>query len=183
VYEHVNAGVAPKLNVNELNATQKELRRIAHQTINKVTDDIQRRRVFNTAIAAVMELLNALAKFNDTTPQGRAVAHEAFEIVVLLLSPIVPHACHSLWHALGHANAVIDQPWPAVDATALVQDTLEIVVQVNGKLRGRVSIAAKASEDEARAAALADENVARWVENKPIRKFVYVPGKLINIVV
>jgi leucyl-tRNA synthetase len=84
---------------------------------------------------------------------------------------------------LGHANAVIDQAWPAADATALVQDTLEIVVQVNGKLRGRVSIAAKASEDEARAAALADGNVARWVENKPIRKFVYVPGKLINIVV
>ena len=183
VYEHVNAGIAPTLNVSELNAAQKELRRIAHQTITKVTDDIQRRRVFNTAIAAVMELMNALAKFNDASPQGRAVAHEAFEIAVLLLSPIVPHACHSLWHALGHANAVIDQPWPTTDAAALVQDTLEIVVQVNGKLRGRVSIAAKASEDEARAAALADDNVARWVEDKPIRKFVYVPGKLINIVV
>jgi len=154
-----------------------------HQTLGKVTDDIQRRRIFNTAIAAVMELMNTLAKFNDVTTQGRAVMQEALEKVVLMLSPIVPHACHALWHELGHASAVIDQSWPEVDASALQQDTLEIVVQVNGKLRGRVVISAQATEDQARSIALADDNVKRWVEDKPVRKFIYVPGKLINVVV
>ena len=108
---------------------------------------------------------------------------EALEKVVLMLSPIVPHACHTLWHELGHESAVIDQSWPEVDASALQQDTLEIVVQVNGKLRGRVVISAQATEDQARAIALADDNVKRWVEDKPVRKFIYVPGKLINVVV
>jgi leucyl-tRNA synthetase len=183
VYEHVSGGAAPALVVTELNAAQKDIRRLAHQTLNKVTDDIQRRRVFNTAIAAVMELMNAIGKFNDSSTQGRAVVQEALEIVVLTLSPIVPHACHALWHELGHRNAIIDQAWPKADPAALVQDTLEIVVQVNGKLRGRVNIAAKASEDEARAAALADDNVKKWVEDKPVRKFIYVPGKLINVVI
>jgi len=149
----------------------------------KVTDDINRRRTFNTAIAAVMELLNALNKFDDKTPQGHAIVHEALELTVLMLSPIVPHICHALWHELGHQGAIIDEPWPHVDAAALQQDTLEIVVQVNGKLRGRVSIAAQASEAEARAAAMADANVQRWVEGKTVRKLIYVPGKLINIVV
>jgi leucyl-tRNA synthetase len=183
VHEHVSAGPAPALNVVELTAAQKDLRRITHQTVGKVTDDIQRRRVFNTAIAAVMELMNALSKFNDSSPQGRAVAQEALDLIVLLLSPIVPHACHALWRELGHDNAVINESWPEVDTSALQQDTLEIVVQVNGKLRGRVLIAAQASEDQARAAALADDNVKRWVEDKPVRKFIYVPGKLINVVV
>ncbi len=183
VYEHVSAGAAPVLNVSELTAAQKDLRRLAHQTLNKVTDDIQRRRVFNTAIAAVMELMNALARFSDSSPQGRAVVQEALEIAVLTLSPIVPHGCHALWHELGHRDAIIDQPWPKADPVALIQDTIEIVVQVNGKLRGRVNIPAKASEDEARAAALGDDNVKKWVEDKPVRKFVYVPGKLINVVV
>jgi leucyl-tRNA synthetase len=183
VYEHVNAGAAPALKVSELDAPQKDLRRLAHQTLIKVTDDIQRRRVFNTAIAAVMELLNALSKFNDSSAQGRAVVREALDIVVLCLSPIVPHACHTLWRELGHSNAIIDQAWPKADLAALEQDQLEIVVQVNGKLRGRVHIPAKATHDEARAAALADEGIKKWLEDKPVRKFVYVPGKLINVVV
>ena len=184
VYEHVKLGQATaSFNVAELNAAQKDLRRAVHQTLGKVTDDIQRRRIFNTAIAAVMELMNTLAKFNDVTTQGRAVMQEALEKVVLMLSPIVPHACHALWHELGHASAVIDQSWPEVDASALQQDTLEIVVQVNGKLRGRVVISAQATEDQARSIALADDNVKRWVEDKPVRKFIYVPGKLINVVV
>ncbi|MGE0114158.1 MAG: leucine--tRNA ligase [Steroidobacteraceae bacterium] len=183
VYEHVSAGPVATLDVAELNAAQKDLRRIAHQTVSKVTDDIQRRRVFNTAIAAVMELMNALARFSDATAQGRAVVQEALELVVLTLSPIVPHASHALWRELGHDNAIIDQPWPRPDAAALEQDTLEIVVQVNGKLRGRVVIAARATEEEARAAALADDNVSRWVADKPVRKFIYVPGKLINVVI
>jgi leucyl-tRNA synthetase len=183
VYEHVSAGAASAVVGGELTAAQKDLRRLAHQTLNKVTDDIQRRHIFNTAIAAVMELLNALGKFNDRSAQGRAVAQEALELVVLMLSPIVPHACHALWHELGHRNAIIDQAWPKADPDALQQDMLEIVVQVNGKLRGRVAIAATATEADARAAALADENVQRWVAGKPLRKFIYVPGKLVNVVV
>jgi leucyl-tRNA synthetase len=183
VFEHVSNGLTDKLDVAQLNNAQKDMRRLVHQALSKVTDDIQRRRIFNTAIAAVMELMNSLTKFNDTSPQGRAVTQEALEMVVLMLSPIIPHACHALWNELGHAGAIIDQPWPKVDAQALTQDTIEIVVQVNGKLRGRVNIAAKATEAEARGAALNDENVSKWIEGKEVRKFVYVPGKLINIVI
>jgi len=184
VYEHVRLGqVSDALNAAELSVAQKDLRRAVHQTLAKVTDDIQRRRVFNTAIAAVMELMNTLAKFNDSSPQGRTVVQEALEQIVLMLSPIVPHVCHTLWHELGHQDAIIDHPWPKPDPAALQQDTIEVVVQVNGKLRSRIAIAAKASEADARAAALADENVIRWVEDKPVRKFIYVPGKLINVVV
>ena len=116
------------------------MRRAAHATLAKVTDDLGRRRVFNTAIAAVMELMNALAKFDDDSPQGRAVVHEALELIVQMLAPIVPHVCHVLWRELGHNDPLIDQPWPKPDPRALVQDTIEIVVQVNGKLRGRVSV-------------------------------------------
>jgi leucyl-tRNA synthetase len=187
VYEHVAKGPCAAYSTDSaahsLTDAQKDLRRLAHQTLNKVTGDIQRRKIFNTAIAAVMELLNAVSRFNDDTPTGRAVVQEALQLSVLMLSPIAPHACHALWHELGHRNAIIDEPWPKSDSSALEQDTLEIVVQVNGKLRGRVIIAAKASEEAARQAALADDNVKRWVEDKPVRKFVYVPGKLINIVI
>jgi leucyl-tRNA synthetase len=184
VYEHVSAATpTASSELAGYSVAQKDLRRAVHQTLAKVTDDIQRRRIFNTAIAAVMELMNTLAKFSDTSAAGRAVVQEALEHIVLMLSPIVPHACHALWHELGHTNAVINEPWPTPDASALLQDTLEIVVQVNGKLRGRVEIAVDASEADARAAALADENVNRWVEGKPVRKFIYVPGKLINVVV
>ena len=184
VFEHVKLGaVTAPLNVAELSNPQKNVRRAVHQTLGKVTDDIQRRRIFNTAIASVMELMNTLAKFSDASVQGRVVMQEALENVVLMLSPIVPHACHALWAELGHSAAIIDQPWPKVDAGALQQDILELVVQVNGKLRGRVQVSAQATEAEAREIALADENVKRWVEDKPIRKFVYVAGKLINMVV
>ena len=154
-----------------------------HETIVKITHDIGRRRTFNTAIAAVMELMNALGKFDDRSAQGRAVMQEALEIVVLVLSPIVPHACHALWHALGHERAVIDERWPEADPRALVRDTVEVVVQVNGKLRGRVTVPANAGEAEVREAALADEGVQRFIDGKAIRKFVYVPGKLANVVV
>ena len=128
------------LEVAALTPAQREMRRLAHQLLVKVTDDLGRRRVFNTAIAAVMEFMNALAKFDDATPQGRAVTQEALEIVVTVLSPVVPHATHALWHALGHADALIDRRWPEHDPAALVRDSLEVVVQVNGKLRGKVTL-------------------------------------------
>jgi leucyl-tRNA synthetase len=166
-----------------LTESQRDMRRQVHATLVKVTDDLGRRRVFNTAIAAVMELMNALAKFDDDSEQGRAVKHEAMELIVQMLSPIVPHAAHTLWRALGHDDALIDRPWPKPDPDALTQDTIEIVVQVNGKLRGRVSVPANAAEAQVREIALADANVQKWVEGKTVRKVIVVPGKLVNVVV
>ncbi len=183
VHDHVAAGAVVPLEVSALDGGQKALRRIAHQTLAKVTDDIGRRRTFNTAIAAVMELLNALGRFADASPQGRAVRHEACEVVAVCLSPIVPHMCHSLWQALGHAGALIDEPWPKPDAAALVQDEIEISVQVNGKMRARVSVAAGVDESAVRAIVMADARVQRFIGTAQPRKLIYVPGKLVNIVV
>jgi leucyl-tRNA synthetase len=183
VHSHVQGGAAAAPEPASLDPAQRELRRQVHQTLAKVGDDIGRRRTFNTAIAAVMELLNSLVRFNDGSPQGRAVMQEALDLVVLMLSPFVPHAAHALWRALGHATAVVDEAWPAADARALALDTVEIVVQVNGRLRARVPVPAGADEATARAAALADPGVARFVAGQPVRKLVYVPGKLVNVVV
>jgi len=171
------------LEVAALTPAQREMRRLAHQLLVKVTDDLGRRRVFNTAIAAVMEFMNALAKFDDASPQGRAVTQEALEIVVTVLSPVVPHATHVLWNALGHADALIDRRWPEHDPSALVRDSLEVVVQVNGKLRGKVTVAADADEATVREAALANPDVAKFVAGQPLKKFVYVRGKLANMVI
>jgi leucyl-tRNA synthetase len=185
VHTHLQNGGVPTVALDKaaLSPSQRDIRRQVHETLRKVTHDIGTRRTFNTAIAAIMELMNALAKFEDRSGQGRAVMQEALEIVVLGLSPIVPHACHALWRELGHPGAVIDERWPQVDETALVRDSIEVVVQVNGKLRGRVTVAANADEATVREAALADEGVQKYVDGKPIRKFVYVRGKLANVVV
>ena len=183
VQQHVSQGPAPALDVPSLGPAQRDLRRQVHETLAKVTVDIGRRRTFNTAIAAVMELMNSLARSDDRSPQGRAVMQEALDIVVLALSPVVPHACHALWRELGHPTAAVDERWPQVDAAALEREAVEVVVQVNGKLRGRVTVPVGASEDLVREAALADVNVQKFVEGKPVRKFVYVPGKLANLVV
>ncbi|MEK7816448.1 MAG: class I tRNA ligase family protein, partial [Pseudomonadota bacterium] len=183
VAEHTAAGLPARRDFGELSPALQELRRLTHQTLQKVTDDLGRRRTFNTAIAAVMELMNALGKSNDGTEPGRRVRHEALETVVLVLAPIVPHISHALWQALGHPQAVIDARWPQVDAGALKQDSLEVVVQVNGKLRARVSVPVQASEDRVREIALADEAVARHVVGKLVKKVIVVQGKLVNIVV
>ncbi|BAV33050.1 leucyl-tRNA synthetase [Sulfuricaulis limicola] len=182
VADHAGLGPAAKADFSSLSPALRDLRRQAHQTLAKVTDDIGRRRTFNTAIASVMELLNAVSKLDDGSAPARAVRQEALEFAVLTLSPIVPHVCHALWHTLGHKEAVIDVRWPKPDDSALKQDNLEIVVQVNGKLRGRVSVPAQAGEDRVRELALADEAVARHVGDKPVRKVIVVPGKLVNIV-
>ncbi|MBM4220759.1 MAG: class I tRNA ligase family protein, partial [Gammaproteobacteria bacterium] len=144
---------------------------------------IGRRRTFNTAIAAVMELLNSVVRAATATPADRAVIQEALELSLLMLSPIVPHICHRLWQVLGHTGAIIDERWPQPDPAAMLANTVEIVVQVNGKLRGRVTVAADAGEAEVREAALADENVQRFVADKPVRKVIVVAGKLVNVVV
>ncbi|HYJ19257.1 MAG TPA: class I tRNA ligase family protein, partial [Burkholderiales bacterium] len=189
VYDQVNTPppadslTIAEFNKNQLNTEQKELRRIAHRTLEKVTDDIGRRRSFNTAVAAVMELLNAISKFDHKPLYGRVVAHEALEIAVMCLSPMIPHVTHELWHQLGHETALIHERWWVPDPEALVQDVIEISVQVNGKMRARVSVPADATQDIAVQSALADQNVQKFVEGKPIRKAIYVPGKLVNIVV
>jgi leucyl-tRNA synthetase len=166
-----------------LTPEQQAIRRQAHQTLAKVTDDIGRRRTFNTAIASVMELLNALARFEPRDAADRGVVQEALEIAVLSLSPIIPHVTHELWFALGHRRALIDEPWRAVDPAALETATVDIVVQVNGKLRGRVSVAVDADEAAIRAAALADAHVQKFVGGAAVRKVIVVRGKLVNVVV
>ena len=175
---------ATLLQADGLSEQQKGLRRKTHETIAKVSDDYARRQTFNTAIAAVMELLNEIGKSADSSsPEGVAVEREALEAAVLLLAPVIPHAAHALWQALGHTGAVIDAPWPAVDESALSRASYELVLQVNGKLRGRLQAPSDASREALEALALADENVQRFIEGKPVRKLIVVPGKLVNIVV
>ena len=183
VHDHVEAGLPAGIDRAALSGAQRTIRRQAHQTLAKVTDDIGRRRTFNTAIAAVMELLNVLAKYPQTTALDRSVLQEALEIAVLALSPIIPHVTHALWRELGHGTALIDEPWMAVDASALAQSTIEVVVQVNGKLRARIPLAADADEATTRATALADPNVRKFVGDAAVRKVIIVPGKLVNVVV
>jgi leucyl-tRNA synthetase len=186
VYDHVAEGPLPGAPVAALVAAPGSeaaaLRRLTHQTLARVTGDIGRRRVFNTAIAAVMELLNAISRYQASDTAARAVRHEALEMAVLCLSPMVPHICHALWHELGHERALIDERWPTPDAAALTQGTVELIVQVNGKLRGRVQVPTAADEATARAAALANVDVQRFVAAAEPRRVVYVPGKLVNIV-
>ncbi|MDR9435951.1 MAG: leucine--tRNA ligase [Thiohalophilus sp.] len=183
VQQHVEGGPAGAVDAASLSDKQKSLRRQVHETIAKCTDDMGRRFTFNTAIAAVMELMNALGKFDDESPAGRAVVQEALETAVLLLSPIVPHITHVLWQALGHEDAVIEQRWPQADESALVREEVELVVQVNGKLRGRISVPVDAERNQIEQAAQQEENVQRFIEGKGIIKLIVVPGKLVNIVV
>jgi len=183
VYDHVSSGPASALDKSALTEPQRALRRQSHQTLAKVTDDIGRRRTFNTAIAAVMELLNAVAKFPQVAEQDRSVAQEALEIAVLTLSPIIPHVTHALWRGLGHGTALIDETWREVDAEALQSATVQMVVQVNGKLRAHITVAVDADEAAVRGAALADPNVQKFIGTAAIRKVIIVPGKLVNIVV
>jgi leucyl-tRNA synthetase len=182
VYQHRDGGPVVTRDPSAMNDNQKDLRRKLHQTLKKVSDDVGRRQTFNTAIAANMELLNDLGRFDDASEQGRALVQEALEAIVLMLSPIVPHIAHSLWYALGHAEAVIDQAWPEVDESALEQDSIELVIQVNGKLRGHIRVPADASREVIEEMAIGNENVQRFVEDKTIRKIIVVPGKLINVV-
>ncbi|MFI3118636.1 MAG: leucine--tRNA ligase [Methylococcaceae bacterium] len=183
-YLHCEAGGSTvALDKQALSAEQQALRRQLHLTIQKATDDFGRRYTFNTVIAANMELINTLSKFTDDSDNGKAVRQEALEAIVLMLSPIVPHICHQLWLDLGHPEAVVGASWPQVDATALEQDTLELVLQVNGKLRSKMSVSVNASKDEIEAMALSDEQVKRFIEDKPIKKVIVVPKKLVNIVV
>jgi len=183
VSEHIAQGPAPKLDTDSLNDALQDLRRQSYQTLTKVGDDIGRRHTFNTAIAAVMELMNAIAKLNEDSEQARAVVQESLELVVLMLAPITPHISHTLWQALGHGEAVVDARWPQVDEAAMKQDKIELMVQVNGKLRSKIAVAADADQAAVEAVAFAEENVQRFTEGKEVRKVILVPGRLLNIVV
>ena len=178
----------PDIQSVKLNSDQKKLRRELHKTIAKVTDDIGRRNTFNTAIAAIMELMNHLSKAPMTTDEDKAVMLESLRAVVLMLTPITPHMCHYLWNELSEQKgsdssySVADAQWPTVDESALVEDEKLIIVQVNGKLRAKITVAADASKETVESLGLEDEHVLKFTEGKTIRKVIYIPGKLLNIV-
>ncbi|MBP8173179.1 MAG: class I tRNA ligase family protein, partial [Aeromonadaceae bacterium] len=183
VFEHISRGPVSTLDATSLNNEQKALRRELHKTIAKVSDDIGRRQTFNTAIAAIMELMNRQAKAPQETAQDRALTQELLSNVVLMLYPITPHISFNLWQALNGTIAIDDASWPQADQTALVEDEKLVVVQVNGKVRGKITVAADATEDQVKAAAFADASVAKFTDGKEVRKAIYVPGKLLNLVV
>lgn len=182
VHAHLAMGSVAPLNPATLSGGQKSLRRKTHETINKVNDDYGRRNTFNTAIAAIMELLNDVAKLTTNDAQSISVRHEAITSAILLLSPIAPHICHSLWHAMGNECSVADADWPLLDESALVRSSIELVIQVNGKVRGKIQVAADAPKEAIEKMAIEDSNVQRFTEDLTIRKIIVVPGRLVNIV-
>lgn len=179
---HVAQGLPGALDVAALDDAQKAVRRSIHSAIKQASQDVGQHHKFNTAIAQVMTLMNVLEKAPQATAQDRALIQEGLETVTLLLAPITPHISHELWKQLGHEGAVIDAGWPAVDESALVQDSLQLVIQVNGKLRGQIEMPVGASREDIEAAARSNENVLRFTEGLTIRKVIVVPGKLVNIV-
>jgi leucyl-tRNA synthetase len=183
VATHLAEQSAPAaLDVGQLSAEQKNIRRKLHETISKVSDDVGRRHTFNTAIAAVMELINELFKFDDDSAQGRAVMREAIENIVLLLSPIVPHITQQLWNEMGHDEMLAEMKWPVCDEAALVRDEIELVIQVNGKLRSKINVAVNADNTAIEKLAMADAKIVSNIAGKTVRKVIVVPGRLVNIV-
>ena len=169
--------------IDDLNGNQKELRYKTHSTIVKVSDDIGRRYKFNTAIAAIMELLNSVTRFDDDSHKGRSVVRESLETIILLLSPIVPHICHELWKKLNYKTSLIDERWPNADKLALAKDSIEIVVQVNGKLRSRIIVDVNADEEKIKSLVIKDKNVQRYIGKNKVKNIIIVPGRLVNVVV
>ena len=183
VYQYQQNPAKTALDVTALSADQKALRREVHKTIAKVSDDIGRRQTFNTAIAAIMELMNKLTKAPLESEQDRAVMAEALSAVVRMLYPITPHICFELWQALGNETAIDTAEWVKADESAMVEDEKLIVVQVNGKVRGKVTVAADTDEETVKTIAFADENVKKFTDGQQIVKVIYVAGKLLNVVV
>ncbi len=183
VYSHIQAGTPAPLTTNGLAQQQQDLRRKTHETIAKVSDDYGVRQQFNTAIAAVMELMNEVNRCADrSTPENLAVEREAIEAAIILLAPVAPHIGHTLWEALGHDSNIIDQAWPTVDEAALVKASITIVIQVNGKVRTKLDVANGISNEDLEAMALANDNVKKFTDGNTVRKVIVVPGKLVNIV-
>jgi leucyl-tRNA synthetase len=171
------------IDYSNLNSDQKNARRKIHETIEKVNDDIGRRYTFNTAIAAVMEMINVLMKLDETDQTNRAILQEGLENTLLLLAPIVPHITQALWTEIGKDGLIMDATWPAVDQDALIKDEIEIIIQVNGKLRGKIMVSLNSSNEEIKDLALSNENAIRFIDGKQIKKTIVIPGKLVNIVI
>ena len=182
VANHVNAGLPEAGDGGESSDAGQTLRKQVHQTISKVSDDIERRMQMNTAIASVMELMNAVSRFEPASDGDRAVVHEALNTACLLLSPVVPHITTELWRALGNENDILDTAWPVIDKSALVEEEIQYIIQVNGKLRDRVMVPASAAKDEIEKLALASDGVLRNIEDKTVRKVIVVPNRLVNVV-
>lgn len=190
VYSHVSSRPAVKLDKEDISSDQQAIRHKVFTTLQKVSDDMSRRYTFNTAIAANMELINELSKFHENSPNAQAIRHQALQLIVLMLSPIIPHVCQALWEQLGALDSeneysstpVMDVPWPEVDESALEQASVQMMIQINGKLRGKVDVALHAEEDHIKELALENENAKRFLEDKTVRKVIVVKGRLINIV-
>ncbi|WKX27460.1 leucine--tRNA ligase [Tatumella ptyseos] len=183
VHEHTSKGATATLNVDALNEAQKSLRREVHKTIAKVSDDVGRRQTFNTAIAAVMELMNKLTRASQESEQDRALMDEALNAVVRLLYPFTPHACFVLWEALGQTTAIDEAQWPVADEDAMVEDSVVMVIQINGKVRAKINVAADATQEQVQALAAEEHLVAKYLDGATIRKAIFVPGKLLNLVI
>ena len=183
VLDHVSKGDVPDLDVAALSDVGKDLRRKTHTTLAKADDDYGRRLQFNTVVSAVMELANEVARVGSDVVADRAAVHEALVSATLIISPIAPHIAHRLWSELGQQGDLVNQPWPQIDQDALTQQRLSLVVQVNGKVRGQIDVAADASQGDILNKAKHEENVARHLDGKTVRKEIYVPNKLVNIVV
>jgi leucyl-tRNA synthetase len=184
VFLHVeSSSVNTTLDKASLTEPQKAIRRQLHLALKKAKDDYGRRYTFNTVIAANMELVNSLSKFTDDSDNGQAIKQEVLESILLMLSPITPHICQQLWLELGYESDIVSASWPEVDASALEQDSIKMMIQVNGKLRGDIAVAASASKDEIETMALADENIIRFIAGQAVKKVIVVPKRLVNIVV
>ncbi len=182
IYTHLQSVSIPALDVKNLNAEQQSLHRKTHETIQKVTEAYSRRYAYNTAIAAVMELCNEVAKLPDRGLQSLAAEREALQTAILLLAPIAPHVTHVLWHEFGHTTAIIDEIWPICNESALIKSTVEIVLQVNGKVRAKTEVAFDSPQEDVMALANSNENIQRFLEGLTVRKVIFVPNKLLNIV-
>jgi leucyl-tRNA synthetase len=167
---------------SDISEAAQTLRKQIHQTIRKVSDDIDRRMQMNTAIASVMELMNAVSRFEPATDTDRGVVHDALNTACLLLTPVVPHITAELWLALGNENDILNAAWPEVDESALVEDEIQYILQVNGKLRDRIMVPATAAKDDIEKLAMASDGVQRNIEGKTVRKVIVVPGRLVNVV-
>jgi len=178
-------GETVELDSTQLDKEAKKLRHKLHQTIASVGDDIGRRHTFNTAIAKVRELFNLMEKLSaslEQSAQGRALKHNVLENILLMLSPVVPHITHQLWYELGHKEAIMNESWPQVDESALIEESIQYMVQVNGKLRDKIEVSNDSDKEAIEQAALATVGVMRNIEGKTVRKVIVVPGKLVNIV-
>ncbi len=189
VFDHVSKKPVVELDKKTMSNAQQVIRRKVYSTLQKVSDDMSRRLTYNTAIAANMELINDLSKFHENSLNAQAIRHEALRLIVLMLSPIMPHVCEALWQQLASlekdkesVTAVMDIPWPEVDESALEQSSLQMMIQINGKLRGKVNVSLDADDETIKELALENENAKKFLQDKTIRKVIVVKGRLINIV-